>query len=38
MGKLTPVVQSTEQSTESITKEFVPWQEEVKNLNENLLH
>ena len=33
-----PVVQSTARSTEAITKELIPIRDEVKNLNENLLH
>ena len=33
-----PVVKSTEESTKAITKELVPMREEIKNLNENVLH
>ena len=33
-----PVIQSTEKSTEAITKELVPMQEEMKNINANLQH
>ena len=32
-----PVVQSTEKSTEAITRELAPLREEVKHLNENLI-
>ena len=33
-----PVIQSTKKSTEAITKELVPMQEEMKNINANLQH
>ena len=33
-----PVVESTEKSTKAITEELAPMREEIKNLNENVLH